>query len=45
MIGDIVTLATIDNYVNYIVTLYSSVDDCADALEGDASPDIILASD
>ena len=45
MIGDTVTLATIEDYVNYTATPPSSADDCADASEGDAGLDTALASD
>lgn len=45
MIGDTVTLATIEDYVNYTATPPSSADDCAHALEGDAGLDRALASD
>jgi len=39
-IADTVTLATVWDYLNYKRTPLSSTDDCADASEQDASPDI-----
>lgn len=45
MIGNTATLVTIEDYIKYIGTPPAFVDVCADAPEGDASLDTILASD
>ncbi len=45
MVGDTMTLGTIDEFINYLAMIHSSTDNRADALEGDASSDIILLLD
>jgi hypothetical protein len=44
-IRDIPILATVQDYLNYVLRPPASTDDCADVLERDAGPNMISASD